>query len=352
MASKKCEICSNKVKNNKNKFCSTECYRVFQRSGDYKILKNRTGEYGNCKVCNIEIYISKNRKKSHKFCSRKCYLVNHSKNMIIKNCPICKIEIRTGAHKHKFCSRDCYLIDHAKIIEKFECPECKQEFEQSKALTEKKKFCSSNCSNYYTTKNPERNNRISKTLKYKYKTEERISWCKGKTKFNDSRLKSMSDNIKESYDSGERVVWNKGLKMGVKFSEKVSDGVSKAILKGEYPTGSGKFGYFYSEKNEKTLYYRSSYELQAYKILEQLSKVKSYEIEPLRIPYKFKDINRYTIPDLLITYIDDTKELIEVKPEFKLEFEQEKAKLEAMENYALNNNWLFSIWTEKQLGLN
>ncbi len=116
--------------------------------------------------------------------------------------------------------------------------------------------------------------------------------------------------------------------------------------------GYGKSGHFFSEKNNKNLWYRSSYELIAYKILEQLSKVKFYEVESLCIRYEYQNSKHRTAPDLLVTYIDDTKELIEVKPEWRLEDEQTVIKLEAMENYALDNNWLFSIWSEKQLGLN
>ncbi len=51
----------------------------------------------------------------------------------------------------------------------------------------------------------------------------------------------------------------------------------------------------------------------------------------------------------LITYIDDSKELVEVKPEYKLEEDKTKHKLEAMQNWADDNNIPFNIWAEKEL---
>jgi len=113
--------------------------------------------------------------------------------------------------------------------------------------------------------------------------------------------------------------------------------------------GKGKSGYFFSKKNNKKLWYRSSYELIAYELLEQLSKVKSYEVEPFSIQYEWKNSIHRTIPDILVTYIDNSKELIEVKPRFKFDIKKEQIKLNAMKEYAENQDWSFSIWSEKEL---
>lgn len=110
-----------------------------------------------------------------------------------------------------------------------------------------------------------------------------------------------------------------------------------------------KDGYFYSQKSQKELYYRSSYELQAYKILEQLSKVIKYESEPFYIPYKFQERNHHYIPDILVTYNDSSQELIEVMREDLLDEKQRIAKINAAQDYANKNNMKFSIWTEKRL---
>ncbi len=112
-----------------------------------------------------------------------------------------------------------------------------------------------------------------------------------------------------------------------------------------------KRGYFFSAKNNRKLLYRSSYELTAYRILEQLTKVKSYENEPFAIPYYSDGLTRRTIPDILITYTDGSKELIEVKRENVLQENKVQMKLQAMKEYASDKGWDFSVWTEKELGL-
>ena len=114
----------------------------------------------------------------------------------------------------------------------------------------------------------------------------------------------------------------------------------------------GKQGHFFSKKNNKKLHYRSSYELVAYQILEQMSKVQTYEVEPFGIPYQYKGEYHTTIPDLLITYTDGVKELIEVKPCWKLEDDQEQTKLNMMKFYSRRRGMDFSVWTEKELRLN
>lgn len=108
-------------------------------------------------------------------------------------------------------------------------------------------------------------------------------------------------------------------------------------------------GRFYSLKNQEILYYGSSYELHTYKILEQLSKIKSYSRCNFTIPYYFKDSIRKYVPDIVITYIDETQEVIEVKSEWALKEEKNIAKFKAAEEYCIKNNLSFSVWTEKQI---
>ena len=86
-------------------------------------------------------------------------------------------------------------------------------------------------------------------------------------------------------------------------------------------------------------------------MLERISKVTSYEVEPIRIPYEYQDLIKNTVPDLLVTYDDGAKELIEIKPEAFLNGNLTRAKTEAMSGWAMENDITFSIWTEKDLGL-
>ena len=109
-----------------------------------------------------------------------------------------------------------------------------------------------------------------------------------------------------------------------------------------------KHGQFYSEKNKKYLHYRSSYELLAYQLFESISKIVRYEVESIRIEY-FDKIKRHYVPDVLVTYDDDQKELIEIKPKSFLNKSRNILKFEAAKKYAENNNLKFSILTEDSL---
>ncbi len=134
--------------------------------------------------------------------------------------------------------------------------------------------------------------------------------------------------------------------------DKQSKSAIKRIKKNPRTAGGyGKQGYFYSKKNNKKLHYRSSYELIAYQILEQMTVVKSYETEPFAILYYFEGFKHRTIPDILVTYKTGLKEFIEVKALWRIEDNVEIAKFSAVENYAKENNMNFSIWTEKELGI-
>ena len=90
-------------------------------------------------------------------------------------------------------------------------------------------------------------------------------------------------------------------------------------------------------------------ELNAYQILEQLSAVVAYEAEPFWIEYratKDSKIHRY-IPDILVTYKDGTKELIEVKPANQVEENEDK--FQAARAYAAENGMTFTVWTDQEL---
>lgn len=112
-----------------------------------------------------------------------------------------------------------------------------------------------------------------------------------------------------------------------------------------------KRGYYFSSKNQKEIYYSSSYELKSYQILEQLSKVKSYDRCHYYLEYKFEDRIKNYIPDLLVVYTDGTKEIIEIKPQNLINNSKNQAKFKAAEDYCKSNNTIFSIWTEQELGL-
>jgi len=142
---------------------------------------------------------------------------------------------------------------------------------------------------------------------------------------------------------GRKIIFSK------KAKENMSLGAIKRLMNGKDNYARGKRGYFYSKKNCKKVYYRSSWELQAYKILELMKEVKNYFIEPLRIPYLFNGTIHNYLPDILIKYKNGIKELIEIKPKFKLQDKKTIYKLNAGMQYALANNIKFNIWDNDYL---
>ncbi|QKF58401.1 transposase endonuclease subunit TnsA [Aliarcobacter lanthieri] len=73
-------------------------------------------------------------------------------------------------------------------------------------------------------------------------------------------------------------------------------------------------GYFKSFKNDKQIAYESILERDFYMTLEFNSNVLSYEEQPLRIYYEYKDGIRYRYtPDCLVTYQNNIQKYFEVK---------------------------------------
>ena len=118
----------------------------------------------------------------------------------------------------------------------------------------------------------------------------------------------------------------KGKGTNVYFNRKNTDGSSR------YLTGK-----FYSNKNAKQVIYRSSYELRYFHLLESDPKVKSYEVESVKIPYicpekKYKNY----IPDVIVLYTNGDMEICEIKPKAMLDNLVVKLKAQACRVYFHN----------------
>jgi len=154
------------------------------------------------------------------------------------------------------------------------------------------------------------------------------TWSYGLTKETDSRVLSVSEGQKKWWKEATEEERIKRIKKGFNY----------------------KGGHFYSQKNSKSLHYRSPEELIAYQMLECNIKVVKYEVEVVIIPYEWNGgIHRYFV-DLLVYYDDGTKQLIEVKMKWALEKdERTKLKIEAGKKYAERTGIKFSVWTENNL---
>jgi len=104
-------------------------------------------------------------------------------------------------------------------------------------------------------------------------------------------------------------------------------------------TKCSKSGHFYSKKNDKTFFYRSSYELKYLIKIEEDATVVEYNVEPFYIKYEYEGRIRRYIPDFLI----NNKKLVEIKPKFLSEDNKTIAKLNAGIEFAKENGYEFKV---------
>lgn len=126
---------------------------------------------------------------------------------------------------------------------------------------------------------------------------------------------------------------NKGGHISEEQKEKLRKAAVKRIQRGGSNNERGRGGWFYSEKNQRRLHYRSHLERDWYMLLEKQTRVESYITEPISIPYIWNDNIHLYIPDLLICYTDGFSELIELKPEFAWDSPQNQAKWAAAKEW-------------------
>jgi len=129
----------------------------------------------------------------------------------------------------------------------------------------------------------------------------------------------------------------RGKALSVEHRIKIGRGNALAVKEGRSKVGTrGISGYFYSEKNGKILHHRSLLELHWYQLLENMSKVKRYSVEPVMIPYDWEGCAHYYVPDLRIRYTDGTTELVEIKPENEWKDSRNLAKWKAAREWCKN----------------
>ena len=112
-----------------------------------------------------------------------------------------------------------------------------------------------------------------------------------------------------------------------------------------------KTGVFFSAKNQAYLYYRSSYELVAFKKLEVNDCVARYESEAVQIKYEFEGRQRTYIPDIKVYYTDGSWDLAEVKPKDLVNTLMNQAKFAAADDFCSQRGAFFNVWSESYLGL-
>jgi len=154
---------------------------------------------------------------------------------------------------------------------------------------------------------------------------------------------------------GLKRLWDRGKKRWVYlldseamlWKEKLSAKCAAQNQRGDFKHSHIR-GYFRSEKCKAEVYYGSSYELRCMYLLENDPQVRSYRRADVFIDRDGRSRN----PDLHVEHIDDTVEILEIKPESRFQKEDAVQKqIEETTVYAAQNGYQFSVWSEKDSGL-
>lgn len=111
-------------------------------------------------------------------------------------------------------------------------------------------------------------------------------------------------------------------------------------------------GDYKSIKSGETYRYRSGWEFAYMQYLDTCHQVKSWSYESFFIEYisnKKTGKTRKYIPDFKVIYLDDSTELIEIKPKRKLNQLMVRKKCDAAEAWCQMNGMAFKIITENEL---
>lgn len=136
-----------------------------------------------------------------------------------------------------------------------------------------------------------------------------------------------------AYYLTNKITWKQAL------SQKCVLQHQKGVLKGNHLNG-----YFFSIKSQANIFFSSSYELRCLFLLEQDENVKK-----VARCEGFATAKQSHIPDFLVEYIDNSKSIIEVKPERRLAESQTQIQNSLL--FAQKQGYTYKIWTEKDSGL-
>lgn len=123
--------------------------------------------------------------------------------------------------------------------------------------------------------------------------------------------------------------------------EAISKRIIQLYLEGGFQWSTGTY---VSSKTGKAINYRSSWELEYAQLLDRDETVVTWQYEPFAIPYEYNGERKQYLPDFLVSYDDDTKELVEVKPERLMITSQNEAKRKAALALCELAGWSYASW--------
>jgi len=302
-------------------------------------------------MCNVDF----ESKRSHtKYCSNKCrkkaeYLRQKEYTL---ECIVCNKAFNTKTKGSKYCGSSCSNAARKNEPVTKSCEFCKKDFTVN-FIRRKTRFCSKSCSTKDTNSKMDReavNKKISETKKRDFASGKVIHSWAGKKHSQETKDKISKTMIENKLRVGEKNGMY-GRSHTKETREKISKTRSEKIVNGEYNSWFSK-GTHFSSKLNKEVHYRSSWEKQAYIILDEDDNVISYEPEPFSISYTFDNATRNYIPDILVEFKDKKRVLVEVKPTTFIDYEINQVKFDAARKYCEDNDIIFEIWSESIIKYN
>jgi len=325
----------------------------------------------NCPKCNNS-FVDKNGLSYHMSIKHDMKLKNweikHSNKLCEKEGCLNKV------HPSKsYCSREC-MFNSLKYKERMsQSSKCRWKSQKGKnyrdcatcgkKIQSWKKYCSHECFSKNEEVRKIRSQRASKKSSL-------VEWWKNASKEERrKRNKKVSKTRKELISSGEIRQWtdmvsqeekdivykklSQALKKIWEDPEKrrfQSELISQKIIDGELVRNCTDFvsGWFFSQKSNKKMYYRSSWELKVLEYLEKSNKVRFFDTEPFAIDYKLEEQAKKYVPDILITYVNGSRCLCEIKPEFFFN-EITLIKIEAAKKWCEENHAKFQLVSNNEI---
>ena len=258
-------------------------------------------------------------------------------------------------------------ITHRKsIVYSLKCDACDALIEDSKCRFERSKYhcCNSKCVSRHRREHPElypdnsafriTSKAIAKAKATRQRKIDEGTYVHPWTgrKHSEETKRHLSEVSKGGIRSGK----NNGM-FGRGHTEetraKMSESKTKLILEGKFHAYGthNKKGCYTSTKTGQECFFRSSWEEALMKHLDLDPSVRTWAYESFRIPYFYskEGVQRWYVPDFLVTRTDGTRQLIEVKPREFIDGERVKLKSQAGEHWCLENGAVYLIVTKQIL---
>lgn len=151
--------------------------------------------------------------------------------------------------------------------------------------------------------------------------------------------RGMTDDEKERW----RITFNSGGR------DRLRQIITDKIISGELKPYKHFVSGHHDSKKAGCVFYRSSYELKYFKMLDADCEVVSYEVEPFAIEYTLYGLVHSYVPDVLVYYANGTVRLVEIKPSRLVSTDKNQAKIAAAQAHCDGRQIEFAVVTEDDL---